>query len=469
VWDDAVAAPGGGFGTVEGEEAFFQSNLRARGLLCARAPRAGFHFLSHHRSHAASAYYVSPFRRAGVLVVDGIAEFSSTWAGIGDGRLERLFEVGYPNSLGFLWERVCEFLGFDRYDGPGKTMALGAASDSRDAATGVEYAHRFREFVRLQPQGQFTIDPAVLEYRSRRFDGLSLRLGEREEALGSPSRRSAIAAGLQTITEDVLIHLATELWRRANPAGGVPISELCLAGGVALNCVANRKLLDRTPWQRLWVQPATHDAGTALGAALLVSHELLGRRARTAMNDAYLGPEFGPAECERALLRAGLPYATAGDLAAEVADLLDRGKVVGWFQGRMEFGPRALGNPSVLADEADRWFDLGHANGASGPEEFMLSAAPAKAAGACVLPAVVHRNPRTEAATARVHVVRPGRNPLYESLLSSCRRTLGAAVALNTSFNAGEPIVCSPQDACGTFLRSGLDAMAIGPYLVIRT
>jgi carbamoyltransferase len=499
VWSDHSKPQNADFGTPEGERVFFESNLRARDLILARMPRAQFHFLSHHRCHAASAYLVSPFSRAGVLVVDGIAESASTWAGFGDSQLRNLFEVEYPNSLGFLWEKVCEFLGFDRYDGPGKVMALGTVSDSRDIESGVDYREAFGEFVCLKPEGQFTIAPEILGYRGAGFEGLERVLGPRDEFTLGPARRSSIAAGLQQATEEVLAHVAGELWRRINSGRMDEVSDLCLAGGVALNCAANRTLLERTPWKRLWIQPAAHDGGTALGAALLVWNEKLGKSQRPEMQDAYLGPSFSDQECEAALLRAGLPFERPAHLPRRVASLVSQGHVAGWFQGRMEFGPRALGNrsiladprrtqtrtvlnrkikerecfrpfaPSVLADDAARWFPMpGAGSIASGPGEFMLVAASVSADGPVEFPAVVHRNRHTGAATARVHVVKPGRNPLYEEFLNDCRETLGAGVSLNTSFNVAEPIVCSPDDACGTFIRSGLDAMAIGSYLVIR-
>ena len=497
-WHDPVKPQTGDFGTPEGEEAFFQSNLRARDLLLSRMVQAQFHFLSHHRSHAASAYLVSPFARAGVLVVDGIAESASTWAGVGDTQLHKHFEVEYPNSLGFLWEKVCEFLGFDRYDGPGKVMALGTVSDSRDAASLVDFAEAFREFVVLLPGGQFAVAADVLGYRGSDFAGLESLLGPREEAVRQPSRRSAIASALQSVTEDVMAHLANELWRRANPAGMDEISDLCLAGGVALNCVANRRLLERSPWKRVWIQPAANDAGTSLGAALLVWSEVLGHTARPLMTDVYLGPSFTAVQCETALRRAGLAFRRPANLPKEIASLVADGKVAGWFQDRMEFSPRALGNRSILADprcpetrsilnrkikerecfrpfapsvlenDAKPWFALSGNGIQSDPDEFMLMAAPVCAGGSNTFPAVVHCNQETGEATARVHVVRPGRNPLYEEYLDYCRDTMGSGVSLNTSFNVGEPIVCRPEDACGTFLRSGLDAMALGPYLVSR-
>ena len=499
VWNDRSKPQSGDFGTPEGERIFFESNLQARDSILSRMPGAKFHFLSHHRCHAASAYLVSPFSRAGVLVVDGIAESASTWAGVGDSQLRSLFEVEYPHSLGFLWEKVCEFLGFDRYDGPGKVMALGTVSEARDIASGVDYRDAFREFVCLKPEGQFTIAPEVLEYRGAGFEGLEKILGPRDEALLGPARRNSIAAGLQQITEEVLTHVAAELWRRINGMRTDQVSDLCLAGGVALNCAANQKLLERTPWKRLWIQPAAHDGGTALGAALLVWNEKLGKSQRPEMQDAYLGPSFSDRECETALLRAGLPFERPADLPLRVASLVSEGNVAGWFQGRMEFGPRALGNrsiladprrpqtrtvlnrkikerecfrpfaPSVLAKDAARWFPMpGDGSAASGPGEFMLVAAPVSSDGPEAFPAVVHRNLQTGAATARVHLVKPGRNPLYEEFLHGCREALGAGMSLNTSFNVAEPIVCSPDDACGSFIRSGLDAMAIGSYLVTR-
>jgi carbamoyltransferase len=310
------------------------------------------------------------------------------------------------------------------------------------------------------------------------------------------NQRAAIAAGLQAVTEDAVVHLAQTLYRRINTARDVPVTDLCLAGGVALNCLANARIVERTSWRRLWIQPAAHDAGTALGVALAVWHLELAQARRVAFPNAYWGPEFSGRQCEAALLRAGLPFTRPADPGRAVAQMLAEGKVVAWFQGRMEFGPRALGNRSILADpanpgvrqrlnrtikerEAFRPFapsltsDFGgefckmpQADGVSNPTHYMKLALPVTHGYAASFPAVIHGH--NGCATARVHVVEPGSNPRYEELLDAMRAIKGYPAVLNTSFNIREPIVAFPDGACQSFLRSGLDGMLLGECLVKR-
>jgi carbamoyltransferase len=437
--------------------------------------------------HAASAFLASPFQLAGILVVDGVAEAASAWRGLGSGNsIIGLGEIEDPHSLGFLWEKTCEFLGFDGYDGPGKVMALAAEADPR------RYQPVFESFVQLS-LGGLRIDPGVLQYRRRGFAGMERRLGVTGSAA---SERAAVAAGLQAVTENAVVHLAETLYRRINTAGSVPVTDLCLAGGVALNCLANARIAERTSWRRLWIQPAAHDAGTALGAALAVWHLELAQARRVPFPNAYWGPEFSRGQCEAALLRAGLPFTRPADPGRAVAQMLAEGKVVAWFQGRMEFGPRALGNRSILADPANpgvrqrlnrtikereafrpfapsltadftgEFCRMPQAGGVSNPTHYMKLALPVSHGYAAGFPAVVHGH--NGCATARVHVVEPGSNPRYEELLDAMRRIAGYPAVLNTSFNIREPIVASPDGACQSFLCSGLDGMLLGGCLVKR-
>jgi carbamoyltransferase len=484
------AAAAGDFGSIEGEACFRESNLRARELLRERMPRARFHFLRHHLCHAASAFLASPFQEAGILVVDGIAETASAWWGFGCGNnIRDLGEVEDPHSLGFLWEKTCAFLGLDAYEGPGKAMALAAEADPR------RYKPAFESFVRTSADG-WRIDPEVLQYRARGFAGLENRLGVTRPDAARDGERSAIAAGLQAVTEDAVAALAESLYRKINAARPVPLQDLCLAGGVTLNCVANARIAERTSWRRLWVQPAAHDAGTALGAALAVWHMELAQSRRIPFPNAYWGPEFAERECEAALLRQGLPFTRPTRPAHAVAQMLAEGKVVGWFQGRMEFGPRALGNRSMVADPANaavrqrlnrtikerepfrpfapslaasfarEFCRMPTEGGVSNPTHFMKLALPVVNGYAGTFPAVVHGH--NGGATARVHVVEPGANPRYEELLDAMSGLTGYPAVLNTSFNIREPIVASPDGACESFLRSRLDGMLLGGCLVKR-
>jgi carbamoyltransferase len=500
-WNDREPVAPGDFGTREGEEAFFLGQLRARQRLLERMPGAKFQFFAHHLCHAASSFYTSPHTEAAILVVDGIGESASSWAGVGShNQIEPVFSVEYPHSLGFLWEKTSEFLGFDRYDGPGKVMALGTLRSPVSSHSGVDYRERFASFVTTCPGGRFEIDPEVLRYRSPGFAGLERLFGPRRDIVGNDDERMALAAGLQQTTEDVLVHLASELWNRINTDRQIKTDVLCLAGGVSLNCVANTQVARRSPWKQLWIQPAAHDAGTALGAALLLWHQVFGRSQRAAQRDAFLGPDYSDAENRTALLSAGLRYRTARNLPKEVARMVADGRVVGWFQGRMEFGPRALGNrsiladprrrevrsilnnrikdregfrpfaPSILAHQASQFFAT-PANGTDSlvPLEYMLLAVQARASGKGALAGVTHTNEITGIASARVHSVVPGCNPRYEELLAACQEELGVSAVLNTSFNVTEPIVCTPNDACKTFANSGLDALVLGSYIVEKS
>lgn len=500
-WADEYRVAPGGFGTPEGEELFFRAQILARSRLRERMPGARFHYFQHHACHAASAYFASPCTAAGILVADGIGESASAWAGRGSGnQLVRLHQIEYPHSLGFLWERVSEFLGFDRYEGPGKVMALGTIRGPVSWKSGVDYRDGFAQFVRATSGGQFEINPLILRYRAHDVEGLEQVFGPRERFLRSETERMALAAALQLTTEDVLLHAACDLWQRINGQGSERAEALCLAGGVALNCAANARIARESPWRKLWIQPAAHDAGTSLGAALLIWHQVLGHSQRVPFDNAYLGPGFTEAQCRSALEALSLPYCMPKDLPRQVARLVASGKAVGWFQGRMEFGPRALGNrsivadpqrssmpsflnakikaretfrpyaPTVLADEGPAWFRARSADsGADGaPLEYMLLAVPAREKARQLLPAVVHRNEERGEATARVHWLVRGSNPPYEELVLACREQLGVPALLNTSLNVAEPIVCGPRQAAETFIRSGLDAIALGPFLVER-
>lgn len=493
------AIPGGDFGTPEGERAFHASLLRAREALRARMPAAAFHFLPHHRCHAASAFLVSPFERAAVMAVDGIAEWHSTWLGLGEGsRLTTLGEVPYPHSLGFLWEKVSVLLGFDVYGGPGKVMGYAGLTDPHGEASGVDYHARFREFVHLDPDGGFRIDPGVARFRTPDFSGLERLFGPRRPRVVDRFEDASVAAGLQAVTEDALVHLATHLHRQVNAGrtGAEQVDHLCLAGGVALNCVANEAILRRTPFRELFVQPAANDAGTALGAAVLLWCEVLGQGRPPRMDHAFLGPEFGEDEIAAALREAGLAVETPSDPLPAVVVTLADGGIVAWFDGALELGPRALGHRSILADptrfdtrnrlnarvkeresfrpfapsllpeEAAAYFEVEEPGW---PAEFMLRAVGVRdGAAGQLLPAVVQHNFSTQRASSRIHVVREAVSPRYHALLRAWKASTGRGLLLNTSFNISEPIVCSPRDAVATFARSGMDLLAIGPFLARR-
>src|SRR4051812_35200408 len=288
-----------------------------------------WHFVEHHIAHAASAFHASPFEHAAVLTLDGRGERATTTYNLGSGnQLERLGQVAMPHSLGMLYERVTEYLGFLHSSDEYKVMAL--ASFGKPT-----YAKQFRELIQLGAHGQYTIQPLQFE---QWFGPARLKGGPLEQ------RHYDLAHSLQLVLEETVLELAT--WLHS----ATKTENLCMAGGVALNCVMNARLRDRGPFREIWVQPAAGDAGTALGAALWVDvRERPGGDRRWAMDHAFLGPTFGEGEIEEFLRWSKLPYRRLTDVPGEVATILEQDRVIGWFQGRMEFGPRALGARSILA------------------------------------------------------------------------------------------------------------------------
>jgi carbamoyltransferase len=424
-----------------------------------------WHFVDHHVAHAASAFHASPFRRAAVLTLDGRGERATTSYAVGDGtRLARLAQVDLPHSLGLLYEEVTDYLGFLRSSDEYKVMALASFGKPR-------YLADFRDIVRVGGEGQYTLAPPQLEERF----GPSRRRGAEVE-----QRHYDIAHSLQVVLEETVLELCRWLHRATR------CDDLCLAGGVALNCVMNARLRDRGPFRRLWVQPAAGDAGTALGAALWIDAQQRRSDERAyRMDHAFLGPAYGDREIEDFLRWSKLPYRRLSNIAGETADILVRDCVIGWFQGRMEFGPRALGGRSILAspihaemqarlndikdredfrpvapvvleEEAADWFEKADVS------PFMLFVYDVKPDRADRIPAVRHVD-----GTARIQTINRDQNPAYHDLLRAFQRRTGVPVLVNTSFNTrSEPIVCSPRDAVECFWTSPLDALVIGPFLL---
>jgi len=497
---DSARSAAGDFGSPEGEEAFYRSNMEARRLLQERFSKAKFHFLGHHLCHAASAYTVSPFEDAAVLAIDGIGEFDTTWLGVGrGGRLEHLSSIPYPHSLGFLWEKMSVLLGFDAYAGPGKMMGYGAITDARGELTGHDHLAAMHHIVTLEPGGDFRIDNEVMRFRTGDFTALERVFGPCRPGVVDRYEEASIAAALQAITEEVLINLCRGLYEQVNSdsnLGAPKITALCMAGGVALNCVANDLILRHTPFEELWIQPAANDAGTALGAAAYIHTELLGQP-RGRMDHAFLGPSFEEDEIKATLDRAGVEARLCTDVEKEVARRLDEGEILAWFQGGLEFGPRALGHRSILADPTrfdtrqrlntqvkmresfrpfapsvmdsavERFFDMPAGTHCA---DYMLAATPLSDDHySQVIPAVVQENGSTHRSTSRIHRVRQAVNPLYFGLMEQFREHTGVGAVLNTSFNISEPIVTTPEQALATFGRSGMSCLVMGPYLVAGT
>lgn len=424
-----------------------------------------WHFVEHHLAHAASAFLPSPYESAAILTLDGRGERATTTYSLGDGNaVIRLGQVNFPHSLGLLYEEVTGHLGFLPSSDEYKVMALASFGKPR-------YLADFREIIQLTSDGQYTIAPLRLE---ERFGASRIRGGALEQ------RHYDVAHSLQLALEETVLALA--LWLHEVTG----LDTLCLAGGVALNCVLNARLRDKGPFKRMWVQPAAGDAGTALGAALWVDAQERSSTTRSyRMDHAFLGPAYGDDEIEQFLRWSKLPYRRVQHLADEVADMLARDKIIGWFQHRMEFGPRALGARSILAsplhaemqtrlndikdredfrpvapvvleEEAANWFD------SAGTSPFMLFVYDVLPEKAERIPAVRHID-----GTARIQTINREQHPLYYDLIKAFQARTGVPVLVNTSFNTrGEPIVCTPRDAVECFWTSPLDALVIGSFIL---
>ena len=493
---------------------WFKSRLHVRSDLKAKLREvdtelgdARLVFGEHHRSHAASAFLASPFEEAAILTLDGVGEWATTTTGVGSGtgfELER--EIIFPHSLGLLYSAFTFYLGFRVNSGEYKLMGLAPYGEPK-------FVQKiFDHLIDVKADGSFRLDMSYFDYCT----GLKMTNGCFHDLWGRPPRQPAeeitqwhmdLAASIQRATEEVVLRMGKDLRRSTGQ------DNLCMAGGVALNCVANGRLLREGGFSNVWVQPAAGDAGGALGAALdfdWAQAAAAGRErcAADIMSGAFLGPDYSQAEIENRLQKAEARYAVyrETELLQEVADALAEGKTVGWFQGRMEFGPRALGNRSILADprsprmqrqlnlkiknresfrpfapavlreQVTDWFEL------DADSPYMLFVAPvgekrlAPMTGEeqslkgldrlhiprSEIPAVTHVDN-----SARVQTVHCDTNPLFHGLISQFQKITGCPVLINTSFNVrGEPIVCTPEDAFRCFMGTDLDVLAVGSCLL---
>lgn len=431
-------------------------------------------FLEHHLCHEASAFLAAPYAESAVLTMDGRGERTTTSYGhFSDGAYNRIKQIFLPHSLGLLYEDVTRYLGFLHSSDEYKVMAL--ASYGKPA-----FLEEFRRILRYDGEGGYTVEPCRWEevFGPARVHGSDFL-----------PRHMDIAHSLQKVLEETVLEMVHWLH------GQTKASNLCMAGGVALNCVLNSHLADKGPFDSVWVQPAAGDAGISLGAALWV--DMQQRRdklkteckARWVMDHAYLGPSYSDEEITRFLERSHVRYRKLTDTAAEAAAMLAQEKVIAWFQGPMEFGPRALGGrsilasprdsemqsrlnelkdredfrpvaPVVLAEKAHEWFDSRGKPSISAP--FMLFVFDVLEDKADLIPAVRHTD-----GTARVQTVTAAQNPLLHRLLTEFEARTGVPVLVNTSFNTrGEPVVCSPRDALESFWTSPIDALFIGNHVV---
>ncbi|MBI5855402.1 MAG: carbamoyltransferase [Nitrospirae bacterium] len=438
-------------------------------------------FLDHHLCHAASTFLLSPFERAAILVVDGASESHTTMLAIGEGaQITPLARIPLPHSLGQFYAAMTAYLGFRPDQDEYIVMGLSAYGEPR-------YAGWIREHVLpLRHDGAFSLRTDVLDFHMARVgmfttslcDGLGPQRMPDEEPT---ARHRDVAASVQLVLEDTLIHIGSYL-RRLTKA-----DDLCLAGGVAFNCLANRRLRDELGFRRVYVQPAAGDAGAALGAALWLATRRGDGDRRPEMRSVYLGPRYSEEACRDALENYGLAFERLQEeaLCERVAANLANGHLTFWFQGRMEWGPRALGNrslladprredmrelinskvkhrqpfrpfaPSVLEERAGEFFDL------PSPSPFMQFTAATRPEAKGLIPAVTHVD-----GTARVQTVDRDANPKFRRLLEAFDRKTGVPVLLNTSFNVHEPIVCTPDDAIQCFLRTKVEWLVLDNFLI---
>ncbi len=464
--------------------------------------KAEVRHVEHHVAHLASAFTVSPFEKAAVVSVDGFGDFVGAMWGTGKGnRLEVGGRIFFPHSLGLFYLGLTQFLGFPKYGDEYKVMGLAGFG-------GLSQIEKMRRVVNLNSNGRFALDPKYFVHHSEgitmTWDGDEPKMGpvysrEMGRLLGPTrnpeepieKRHEDIATSLQGMYEEAFFHLLNHVYHKTK------IPNLCLAGGCAMNSVANGKIFDRTPFEEVYIQPAAGDAGGALGAAYYVWNQELNQPRDFVMEKAYWGPEFSEAELREAIALTGSELekcnckvekitdqaAMCRKTAMQIAD----GKVVGWFQGRMEWGPRALGNrsilvdprragmkdvlnarikrrepfrpfaPSILLERVAEYFEKDY------PDPFMIKVYPIKPEKRAEIPAVTHVD-----GTGRLQTVRKEDNPLYWRVIKEFEKITGVPVVLNTSFNENEPIVCTPGEALDCFTRTGMDVLVIGNCWISR-
>jgi carbamoyltransferase len=462
---------------------------------------AEFHRVEHHQAHLASAFFVSPFERAALLSADGLGDFASTMWGSGEGnRMKIDGAIAFPHSLGLFYTAVTQYLGFLKFGDEYKVMGLAAYGEA-------EQLEAFRDIVRANGDG-FRLD---LDYFTHHRSGpemswaeadktptlgkvfseaMERRLGPKrnpEEAL--EQRHRNLASALQARLEEVYLGMLKKLAARTG------LKAVCLAGGVAFNCVANGKIFDTTGFEQVYVHPAAGDAGLAVGAAYYVWHQILGKPRTFVMDHAYWGPGYTREEIRGAIDANGLGKSgchieelSEGNLMQRTAAIVADGKILGWFQGRAEWGPRALGNrsivadprrpemkeilnqrikhreifrpfaPSILAESTGEWFEKSH------PSPFMTLAYAVRPEKRNKIPAPTHID-----GTGRLQTVTREANPRYWSLIKAFEQLTGVPVVLNTSFNDNEPIVCRPAEALDCFQRTQMDALVLGDFLITRS
>jgi carbamoyltransferase len=461
--------------------------------------KARTYLVEHHRAHLASSFLVSPFEQAALLSVDGFGDFVSTMTGLGrDNSIKPLGQIFFPHSLGMFYTAITQYLGFKKYGDEYKVMGLAALGKPRflekmrdivgDTREG--FALNLKYFTHHQQVPAYTWGGGEPSFEDVFSPRLEETLGP-ARTQGEPiaERHADLAASLQARYEEVFFRLLNLLY------GMTKTANLCLAGGCALNSVANGKIFNHTPFREIYIQPAAYDGGGSLGAAYYAYHNILGNKRCFVMKTSYWGPEFSPAEIETAINRQqnqmkGINIRridNEDELVRETAPRIADGKIVGWFQGRTEWGPRALGNrsiivdprrpemkdilnsrikrrepfrpfaPSILLEATGEYFEQDY------PDPFMIKVYPIRKEKRGTIPAVTHVD-----GTGRLQTVSREENPLYYGLIQEFARLTGVPVVLNTSFNENEPIVCTPEEALNCFLRTRMDVLVMGSFMLER-
>lgn len=471
----------GDWGSKSGEKLFYEKIKTVPeklGKLAGKDMKNKFHWIDHHLCHAAGSFFVSPFSESIIIVMDGIGEFATTWIGYGKGnKIKPLKEIFYPNSVGFLWEKFPKFLGFTEYDA-GKIMGLASYGDWK------VFYNQIKEIVKFNDKDIFTIDNDIMRFRVDDFSQLEKLFGIKKREKKEPIKKEHmnIAATLEKISEKIVLRCCDFTERK------FPSKYLCLSGGVFLNCPANEATFLMFPLEDIFIPSASHDGGTAVGVAYYIWNQILNKKRGFVYNHSNWGPEYSEKEIKSALEKYHLTYKKSNNIEKETAQLLSKGKIVAWFQGRLELGPRALGNRSILTDprkaemkdvinqkvKKREWFrpyapsvlaekakDFFYLRKVLIADRFMLFAVTPKYPEK--IPSVVHVDE-----TCRIQTVRKQDNPKYHKLIKEFESITGIPIILNTSFNIQEPNVCSPEGAVKTFLKGEIDYLAIGDFLVKR-
>jgi carbamoyltransferase len=450
-----------------------------------KEPKFKLHLLEHHFCHAASAFFCSPFEEAAIMTIDGAGEWTTAQLSYGKGnKIEKIKTINTPHSLGAFYQAISIYLGFKLIEGPGKLMGLASYGGKRNT----EEYKKMRQLIQLTTDGGFKLDMSYFSYHYTRKSGVSKKF---IDLFGLPNATGGktwteheynIANAAQLIVEDAYFHMADYLCQVTKS------SNICIAGGVGLNSVSNGLLIKKGPFKEMFIQPAAGDSGTSLGSALFLNNQILGRERKYIMDTAFLGPGFTDKQYEEEIKKFGLPYVKTEKYYEFAVQQLKKGKIIAWHQDRLEFGPRALGNRSIMAnpclpemkdvlnarvkfreafrpfaaivneEDCGKYFDCGY------PDPYMLKVYNVREEYKKQLPSITHVD-----GTIRIQTVTEKENPSMRKLLNEFKKETGFSVLINTSFNIkGEPIVCTAYDAVYSFDRCDMDYLVIGNFIVAK-